>query len=195
MIEEFMTRRVYVAFWVPNFLLQHGLGAGKRGHKLWLMFLGSHPGRQAWMQSLSLSHIQTVICTQLYFWIEKGDFLIVEFKKKFLPSFFPGKRWKHLFILDQLQALESTGGRESLITNKYTMGEGVWRKLLLIGLVKSAAELIAISGNARHLFCAAWTAEIIINVLMKWVSWHYFLEPLIRAHIHNGCDRSTSHSE
>lgn len=123
MIEEFMTRRVYVAFWVPNFLLQHDLGAGKRGYKLWLMFLGSHPGRQAWMQSLSLSQIQTVICTQLYFWIEKGDFLIVEFFLKSLPSFFPGKRWNHLFILDQLQALESTGGRESLNTNKYTLGE------------------------------------------------------------------------
>jgi hypothetical protein len=37
----------------------------------------------------------------------------------------------------------------------------------LIGLVKSAAESIAISGNARHLFCVAQTAEIIINILMK----------------------------
>lgn len=124
MIEEFMTRRVYVAFWVPNFLLQHGLGAGKRGYKLWLMFLGSHPSRQAWMQSLSLSlsYTNSYMHTALFLNRKRRFFNSRVFLKS-LPSFFPGKRWNHLFILDQLQALESTGGRESLNTNKYTLGE------------------------------------------------------------------------
>lgn len=38
-----------------------------------------------------------------------------------------------------------------MVTNKYPVREEEGgRKLLLIGFVKSAAESIAISGNARH---------------------------------------------
>lgn len=69
------------------------------------------------------------------------------------------------------------------------------KETVLIGLVKSTAESIAISGNARHLFCVAWAAEIIRNIFMKWISWHYFLELLIITHIHTGYDSHTSHSE
>lgn len=73
MVEELLTTRVYVAFWVPNVLLQHSLGARKRGHTLWLIVLGTHPHKQASKQSLchlplsvSLSYTYSYMHTVLF---------------------------------------------------------------------------------------------------------------------------------